>query len=86
MLPLTHSVVLTVVMVCHIKSCPLLIDIRHLKMMPRKRQILCLARHCPAVQTAWTDEKPAMLLVDGEVTLWDSDYMLRLMGKVGGRC
>lgn len=69
---------------CHLKSHLLLIDTP--KMMPRKREMLCLARPCPAVQTAWMGEKPAMMLVDGEVTLQYSDYMLRLVGKVSGRC
>lgn len=41
---------------------------------------------CPAVRTARMDEKPAVLLVDGEDTLGDSDRMLPLVGKVSGRC
>lgn len=76
-------IVLTVVTACHIKLCPFLTDTWYLKMTPRKRQRLCLARPCPQ-HKLWTDEKPAMMLVDGgEVIFWGSDYMRPVMGKVG---
>lgn len=67
MLPLIHCSVLTVVVVCHMKSCALLTDVWYLTMRPRKRQMLRLARPCP-VLIAWTYEKPVIILVDGQVT------------------
>ncbi|XP_027655616.1 uncharacterized protein LOC119149656 [Falco rusticolus] len=64
-LPLIHCFAFKVVTVCHRKLNPLLTDVWHLKVTPRWRQMLCLARPCPTVQTVRRDEKPAMLLVDG---------------------
>lgn len=46
--------------------------------------MLCLARPCP-VLIAWTDEKPVILLVDGQVTLQVSIYMLCFVAEVNGR-
>lgn len=84
MLPPIHCSVLIVVVVCHIKSCSLFTDVWYQTMKLRKRQMLCLARPCP-VLIAWTDEKAAILLVDGQVTLQVSIYVLCFMGKVSGR-